>query len=59
MALHRIDVDLFHRLPTVGPKPSRKKSRPKLLWDPTPIGSRHEIKDEDLQRFKRDYGLWF
>jgi hypothetical protein len=58
MALHRIAADLLDRLPTVAAESSRKKSRSKLPLKLSRIGNLPEIKDEDLRRFKRNYGLW-
>jgi hypothetical protein len=39
-------------------EPEKKKSRSKRLLKLSGTGSLSEIKDEDLQRFKRKYGLW-
>jgi hypothetical protein len=55
MALHHIAVNLLDPVPTVVAEPEKKKSRSKKL---SGTGSLSEIKDEDLQRFKRQYGLW-
>jgi hypothetical protein len=58
MALHHTAVNLLDRVPTVVAEPEKKKSRSKRLLKLSGTGSPSEIKDEDLQRFKRQYGLW-
>jgi hypothetical protein len=59
MALHRVAVNPLDRLPTVVAGPVRKKPDSKRLLKLSSTGSLPEIKDEDFQRFKRQYGLWF
>ncbi len=59
MALHHIAVNLLDRAPTVVAEPEAQKSRSKRVPKLSGIGSLPLIKDEDLQRFKRQYGLWF
>jgi hypothetical protein len=59
MALHHVAVNLLERLPTVVPRPEKKRPDSKRLLKLSDTGSLPEIKDEDLQRFKRQYGLWF
>jgi hypothetical protein len=58
MAIHHIAVNLLDRVPTAVAEPEKRKSRSKRLLMLFGIGTLAEIKDEDLQRFKRQYGLW-
>ncbi len=58
MALHHVAVNLLDRVPTLVAEPVKKKLDSKRLLKLSSIGSIPEIKDEDLQRFKRQYGLW-
>jgi hypothetical protein len=58
MALHHVAVNLLDRVPTLVAQPVKKKPDSKRLLKLSSIGSLPEIKDEDLQRFKRQYGLW-
>jgi hypothetical protein len=59
MALHHVAVNPLDRVPTVVSRPVQKKPDSKRLLNRSGTSSLPEIKDEDLQRFKRQYGLWF
>jgi hypothetical protein len=59
MALRNVAVNLLDQVPTVVAEPERKKPRSKGVVQLSATGSLPEIKDEDLQRFKRQNGLWF
>jgi hypothetical protein len=58
MALHNVALNLLDRLPTVVAKPGKRKSRSRSVLKLSGTGSLPEIKDGDLQRFRRQYGLW-
>jgi hypothetical protein len=58
MALLPISVNLLDRVPTGVAEPEKEKSRSKRLLKLSGTGSLPQIKDEDLRRFKRQYGLW-
>jgi hypothetical protein len=58
MALHHIAVNPVERVPTVMGQPKKKKPDSKRLLKLSRIGSLPEVRDEDLQRFRRQYGLW-
>ena len=59
MALHHVAVNLRDRVPPVAAGQEKKKPSSKRLLDLSRIGSRPEVRDEDLQRFKRQHGLCF
>jgi hypothetical protein len=59
MAFRNVAVNLLESVTMVVGPPTAKKSRPKGLLQLSGTGNLPEIKDEDLQRFKRQYGLWF
>jgi hypothetical protein len=58
MAKHNVAVNLLDQVPTVVAKPERKQSSSKDFVQLSANGSLPQIKDEDLQRFNRQYGLW-
>jgi hypothetical protein len=59
MAFRNVSVNILESVTRVVGPPTAKKSRPKRLLRLSGTGNIPEIKDEDLQRFKRQYGLWF
>jgi hypothetical protein len=59
MALHHVAVNPLDRVPTVVSRPEKKRLRIGYLLKLSDTGSLPEVKDEDMQRFKRQYGLWF
>jgi hypothetical protein len=59
MALHHVAVNLLDRLPTVVARPEKKRPDSKRLLKLSDTDSLPEIKEEDLQRYRRQYGLWF
>ena len=58
MSLQNVAVNLRDRVPTVVAEQEKKKSSSKRILKLSRIGSRPEVRDEDLQRFRRQYGLW-
>jgi hypothetical protein len=58
MSIQNVAVNLRDRVPPVAAGQEKKKSSSKRLLDLSRIGNRPEVRDEDLQRFKRQYGLW-
>jgi hypothetical protein len=58
MALQNVAVNLRDRVPTVVAEQEKKKSSSKRLLNLSRVGSSPEVRDEDLQRFRRQYGLW-
>jgi hypothetical protein len=58
MSLHNVVVNLRDRVPGVVAQPGKKKSSSKRILKLSRIGSPLEVRDEDLQRFRRQYGLW-
>jgi hypothetical protein len=58
MSLQNVAVNLRDRVPPVAAEQEKKKSSSKRILDLSRIGSRPEVRDEDLQRFKRQHGLW-
>ena len=60
MALHHVAViNVCDRVPTAVTKPKAKKSCLKPFLNLSSTSGLPEIRDEDLQRFRRQYGLWF
>jgi hypothetical protein len=58
MSLQNVAVNLRDRVPTVVAEQEKKKSSSKRLLNLSRVGSSPEVRDEDLQRFRRQYGLW-
>jgi hypothetical protein len=58
MSLQNVAVNLRDRVPSVAAEQEKKKSSSKHILDLSRIGRRPEVRDEDLQRFKRQHGLW-
>ena len=58
MSLQNVPVNLRDRVPTVVAEQEKKKSSSKRILKLSRIGSPPEVRDEDLQRFRRQYGLW-
>ena len=58
MALQNVAVNLRDRVPTVVAEQEKKKSSSKRLLKLSRIARLPEVRDVDLQRFRRQYGLW-
>ncbi len=58
MSLQNAVVNLRDRVPAMAAEQEKKKSSSKRILKLSRIGSPPEVRDEDLQRFRRQYGLW-